>query len=65
MKRGRAIMVEPLVLFHTILERIAHGLAGVKSVSPTIPTMKREIPIQIVVPRKKGQTQKHHRRNYQ
>jgi len=51
MKSGRAIIVEPLVLFHTMLDMIVKGSTEVKQVSPVIPTMKSEIPIQMVLPR--------------
>jgi hypothetical protein len=47
---GRAIIVELLVLFHRILERMVRGGLLVKSVNPAIPTMNRVIPTHTLLP---------------
>ncbi|MDK2823391.1 MAG: hypothetical protein PWQ67_964 [Clostridia bacterium] len=51
MNNGSAIIVEPLVLFHKILDKIVRGGLLVKNVNPAIPTRKRDRPTHIVLPK--------------
>jgi len=52
MKKGRAIMAEPLVLFQATLARMEPKDTSLKKKNPPIPTRKREMPIQIEPPRR-------------
>jgi hypothetical protein len=46
-------MVELLVLFHNILDRIINGGLPVKNTNPAIPTRNKDTPTHTVLPRKK------------
>ena len=53
---GSAIMVDPLVLFHTVFAMMAPEGRSVKKVKPLRPAINKEMPIQTVPPRNRSNT---------